>query len=104
MEILNEKEIKEENQEKLLSSIRDLAGSFTASSRELRDQVAAISENVEIMRSSQRSDSDLNFDCILVSGSSDADLKRVLLAYQMASKLGARFIQLPMARVIDREI
>ncbi|CAG5079573.1 Oidioi.mRNA.OKI2018_I69.PAR.g9285.t1.cds [Oikopleura dioica] len=49
----------------LLSSIRDLAGSFTASSRELRDQVAAISENVEFMRSSQRSDSDLNFDCIL---------------------------------------
>ena len=70
MEILNEKENKEETQEKLLSSIRDLAGSFTASSRELRDQVAAISENVEIMRSSQRSDSDLNFDCILVSGSS----------------------------------
>ncbi|CBY34200.1 unnamed protein product [Oikopleura dioica] len=49
----------------LLSSIRDLAGSFTASSRDLRDQVAAISENVEIMRSSQRSDSDLNFDCIM---------------------------------------
>lgn len=36
-------ENREGNQDKLLSSIRDLAGSFTASSRDLRDQVAAIS-------------------------------------------------------------
>ena len=38
-----EVENREGNQDKLLSSIRDLAGSFTASSRDLRDQVAAIS-------------------------------------------------------------
>ena len=41
-------ENREGNQDKLLSSIRDLAGSFTASSRDLRDQVAAISGKKKI--------------------------------------------------------
>ena len=42
----SEVENREGNQDKLLSSIRDLAGSFTASSRDLRDQVAAISGKI----------------------------------------------------------
>jgi len=46
----SEVENREGNQDKLLSSIRDLAGSFTASSRDLRDQVAAISGKIRLVK------------------------------------------------------